>query len=324
MQEFDLIKKYFKPLTNGAKAAQELDDDVAVISLKTSEELVISTDTIVENVHFFADENGFNVAAKLLLTNISDLAASGATPLHYLLNFSKDQKFSEKFLRDFAAGLQETQKRYNLTLIGGDTVRSKQKFFSVTIFGVVKKGEILSRRNAAVGDLIFVSGTIGDAFLGLLEREKCQKNSAKNLLVQKFLFPNPRIELGKNLLSKKISRCAIDVSDGLLADLQHICESSKVSARIHLEKIPFSSAARKFLASNSAISELDLLSGGDDYELIFTVSKENLPKISKLQNDLKLDLTCIGSIYKNSATKKLSLLDRKNREIKIKKFGYEH
>jgi thiamine-monophosphate kinase len=322
MREFDLIRKYFLPLTNGNKAAQKLSDDVARISLKADEELVVSTDTIVENVHFFANENASNIAAKLLLTNLSDIAAAGATPLYYTLNFAKDAKFSKEFLRDFSAGLQKTQKLYKIDLIGGDTVSSKNKFFSITIFGAVKKGKILLRANAKNGDLIFVSGSIGDAFLGLVE--KSANNKKNSALTQRFLSPTPRIELGKKLLEKKLSNCAIDVSDGLLSDLRHICESSNLSAEIYLEKIPLSISAKNFLEKNPHISKLDLLSGGDDYELIFTADKKNLTKILELQKSLKLDLTCIGSITKNSNINKIKLLNAQNREIKIKKFGYEH
>lgn len=321
MREFDIIQRYFKPLTNNCKAARNLEDDTAIISLKKDEELVVSSDTIVENIHFFANESGFNIAAKLLLSNLSDIAAAGATPNYYTLNFSKDEKFDENFIKDFARGLKSVQNNYGISLIGGDTVKSKQKFFSITIFGTVKKGKNLNRNKANIGDAIFVSGNIGDAFLGLLERKKSTKNSD---LIKRFLAPTPRIELGEKLIAQGISNCAIDISDGLLADLQHICSASKVSAEIYFDKIPLSMSAEKYLRKNSKIKKIDLLSGGDDYELIFTVPQTKLKKVEKLEKDLQLKLTHIGNITAKAQKSKLTLLDENLKQIKIDKFGYEH
>ncbi len=316
MQEFQLINKIFKPLTEGHEASRNLADDVAKISPKKNEELVISKDLLVENVHFLKKDGGFKIASKLLRANLSDLAAAGATPLYYMLGFSKNKHLDKKFLHEFARGLKAVQDEFSLSLIGGDTVSSDQLFFSVTIFGSVKKGKILSRNAAKSGDLIFVSGSIGDAFLGL----SCQENFLRN----RHFFPTPRIDLGKKLLEKSLSKCAIDVSDGLLADLRHICEESKLDAQIFLDKIPLSKSAKSELIRGKA-KILDLLSGGDDYELIFSVNPKNYKKVMALSKLLKLDLTCIGE-FKNSPRKKfeISLHDQKNQKIKITKFGYEH
>ena len=319
MKEFQLIEKYFKPLTESHKAAQNLADDVAKIRLKNDEELIISTDIIVEDVHFLRQDGAFKIASKLLRVNLSDLASSGAKPLHYVLGFSKNKNTDESFFLEFARGLKSLQDEFVLCLIGGDTVSSDKLFFSVTIFGVAKKGEILSRSQAQVGDLIFVSGTIGDAFLGRT-LPNCEK-----YLRDRHFFPTPRIKLGEQLLKKKLSQCAIDISDGLLADLRHICQSSELAAEINLDQIPLSASAKKILQKNSQIKILDLASAGDDYELIFSVNPRNLQKIYRLRKALDLDLTCIGE-FKNSDDKKFSLdvYDKKNQKIQIKKFGYEH
>ncbi len=328
LEEFNLIEKFFQPLTNSCEAAQNLSDDVAKISLKKDEQLIISKDLMVQGVHFLMSDGGFTIASKLLRSNLSDLASAGATPLHYLLGFSKNSKISEKFISEFAAGLKSVQDEFGLSLIGGDTVSAKQLFFSITIFGVAKKSKNLARGNAKDGDLIFVSGSIGDAYLGLQalnnKVEIADKKSLKYFLDRHF-FPTPRINLGQRLLTKNISKCAIDVSDGLFADLKHICESSKLSAEIYQNKIPLSVEARKILQKNSKISVLDLSSAGDDYELIFTVEKKKAKEVEALGRELKLDLTCIGEL-KNSANKKfeISLFDEKNKKIKIKKYGYEH
>ncbi len=320
MKEFHLIEKYFKPLTKSCKAAQNLADDVAKINLKKDEELVISKDLFVEDVHFLRIDGGFKIASKLLRTNLSDLASSGAKPLHYMLGFSKNDYTDEKFLREFSRGLKSVQDEFGLCLIGGDTVKSEKLFFSVTIFGIAKKGKILSRNQAKKDDLIFVSGAIGDAFLG-----RCFKKLSATELQERHFFPTPRINLGKKLLEKKLSRCAIDVSDGLIADLNHICTASKLAAEIHLNHLPISTAAQKFLQKNSQIKIGDLISGGDDYELIFAVNPKDRKKISDLSKSLKLDLTCIGA-FKESSNKKfnVTLFNEKNRKIIIKKTGYEH
>lgn len=328
MKEFEIIEKFFRPLTNDHKAAHRLSDDVAKITPKTGYELVISKDLFCEDVHFLYRDGGFKIAAKLLRSNLSDLAAAGAEPLYYLLGFSKNKSLDEKFLREFARGLRITQDEFGLCLIGGDTVSSEKLFFSITIFGQVKKGEILSRDAAEDGDLIFVSGAIGDAFLGLklsgLALMKISKKDEAYLLNRHFL-PTPRIKLGKFLLSKKLSKCAIDVSDGLLADLNHIALESKLDADLWLDKIPFSRAAKNFLMKNSNFNFLDLLTGGDDYELIFTAKPQNQQKIFTLAKALKLDVSCIGR-FKKAAEKKsrITLFDAQNKKIKITKLGYEH
>jgi len=327
MHEFQIIEKFFKPLSKAHKAAQNLADDVAKISLKKDEELVISKDAFVEDVHFLLKDGGFKIASKLLRTNLSDLAAAGATPLYYMLGFSKNNNTDEKFIKEFARGLKSVQDEFGLCLIGGDTVSSKTLFFSITIFGAIKKGKTLSRNQAKNGDLIFVSGAIGDAGLGLVNYQlPVTSYQLKNdYLLNRHFFPTPRIELGQKLLEKKLSHCAIDVSDGLLADLSHICQSSKLDAEIFLEEIPLSKSAKDFLKNNPKKNPLDLLSSGDDYELIFATNPKDEKKISQLAKDLKLDLTCVGK-FKKSVDKKftITLRDKNNDKITIKKLGYEH
>ena len=323
MPEFSIIEKYFKPLTNGQKAARGLRDDVAKIALKKDEELVISKDMFVENVHFLTSDGAHKIAAKLLLRNLSDIAASGAKPLYYVLGFGKTKKCDEKFFSEFARGLKEVQNQFGISLIGGDTANCREMFFSITIFGVVKKNKILSRDGAKNGDLIFVSGNIGDAHKGLqIKLAKQDKNlsaAQKKYFLERHFFPTPRIKLGEELLKKNLSSCAIDISDGLLADLRHICESSKLDGEINLEQIPF------YLQNLKTAQKLDLIGGGDDYELLFAVNPKDLKKIAQLEKTLKIKLSCIGA-FKKPANKKpaITLHDLENKKIPIKKFGYEH
>lgn len=324
--EFSIIDEFFKPLTNGAAASQNLADDVAKISLKQDEELVVSQDIIVEDVHFLKKDGGFKIASKLLRTNLSDLAASGAKPLYYMLGFAKNNTLDKKFYADFALGLKDVQDQFKLSLIGGDTVKTSEKlFFSVTIFGSIKKGKILSRKNAKDGDIIFVSGNIGDAAIGLLlsKGSEIYSGTKKDYFLTKHFFPTPQIKLGQKLVEKDISRCAIDVSDGLLADLKHICQESNLSAFINQNDIPISiQISKKSLPKN--ISLLDLISAGDDYELIFTAKKSAEKKILQLAKSLKIRITAIGYLKKTTKNPDVIMLDSNDKKINFSKYGYQH
>ncbi|MBU6339035.1 MAG: thiamine-phosphate kinase [Rickettsiales bacterium] len=331
ISEFQIIEQFFKPLTKGCKASLELCDDVAEISLLKNQQLVVSKDMMVENVHFLFADGGFKIASKLLRSNLSDIASSGAKPCYYMLGFSKNSKIDRNFLKEFASGLKSVQDEFNIKLIGGDTVSSDQLTFSITIFGVIENNKKLSRNKAKSGDLIYVSGIIGDAYLGFNSHKYQLTKEDKNYLLNRHFFPTPRIELGQKLAKLNLSKCAIDVSDGLLADLKHICQSSKLEAKIYSDKIPFSKAAKKILQKNNIFSEL--VSGGDDYELIFTINKKYQKKIAALSKELKLDLTCIGEMFcplvepvetKDKNFYEIKILDKENKKLRIKKYGYEH
>lgn len=316
MQEFELIEKIFKPLSD-KKSSFNLNDDIARISLKTDEELIVSKDLLIENTHFLRDDCGYKIAKKSLLSNLSDIASSGATPIYYMLGFGKNNNLNNNFYKNFAKGLEEIQKEFKIKLIGGDTVNSKEIVISITIFAKTKKNKILLRNNAKSDDLIFVSGFIGDSYLGL-------KNKENKYFHDRHFFPSPRINLGEKLLKNNLSKCAIDISDGFFLDLQRVCKSSKLTAEIFLNKIPISLEAKKHLKNNK-ITIFDLLSGGEDYELIFTANKKNKEKILQLAKNLKINLTCVGNFKKTLDNKcNINLLDDKNNHIEIKKLGYEH
>lgn len=323
--EFSIINEFFKPLTNSVAAAQSLADDVAKISLKKGEELVISKDMIVEDVHFLRKDGGYKIASKFLRSNLSDIAAAGAKPLYYVLGFSKDDKMDKLFFKEFARGLKESQDEFGLCLIGGDTVKTSGKlFFSITIFGIVKKNQNLLRKNGKNGDIIFVSQNIGDAAIGLMLAQGLKFDFSadeKKYFLTRHFFPTPRIKLGQALVSQKISRCAIDISDGLLADLRHICEESKLSAFIYQDKIPLT-VTKKTLPKN--ISSLDLISAGDDYELIFTAKKSAEKKILQLAKALKIKITAIGYLKNDKKPPNVTILDKNDKPINFSKYGYQH
>lgn len=341
MLEFEFINKILLPLTQNSKLikknpSQNLEDDVALINFNKDSDLIISKDIFIEDVHFLKSDGAEKIASKLLLTNLSDIASSGGKPLYYMMGFTKNSTLDGNFYQEFGKALKILQQKYKLFLIGGDTSNSAKLFYSITIFGKVKKNKILSRKNAKNGDLIFVSNSIGEAFLGLDIKLKNLKKLEKyqQKLIDKHFYPQPRIELAQKLISQNLSQCATDISDGLIADLSNICKASKLNAEIYLSQIPFSNEAKIYLKNNPKINLLELLSGGDDYELIFAVNPKNLDKINALSKKLNLKLTCIGKFFEKSNYQKNKNFNvflfpneqNKSQEnlIAISKKGYEH
>jgi thiamine-monophosphate kinase len=323
--EFEIINKYFLPLTNKSKASGALKDDAALVLVSLGKELVISKDLMIEDVHFSKSDGAYNIACKLLKSNLSDLAASGAKPKYYMLGFSQKNP-DEEFIKEFCRGLKDVGDEFKIDLIGGDSVRVPNKLcFSITIFGEVPKGKSLVRKNAKAQDLIFVSGDIGDAFLGLKllqEKISCDDKTNYQYLINRHLQPTPRIKLGMELVKQNI-KSAIDVSDGFLADLKHICETSKLDAIINQDDIPISKSAKSALLENN-IDSSELLSGGEDYELIFTAKKSNEKKIEDLAKKLGLKITKVGYLQKAKSTPKIELLDKDGKNVKILKYGWQH
>lgn len=322
MKEFEIINKYFKKLTLSNPAADGLNNDVANFSIENDRQLVVSKDVMVEDVHFKRVYGGSKVAHKLLTSNLSDLASAGASPHSYMIGFTKDDDLDEVFLSSFCSKLSELSKKHNISLIGGDTTSSNAGlFFSLTIFGTCPKNKILSRSGGCDEDLIFVSGNIGDSYVGLkiLQNKIDVKNiNIKDYFLEKHYYPEPRLSLGSKLIERNLSNTAIDVSDGLFADLNHICQNSNLGANIFLEKIPVSRYVKTL-----SLDIMKLLSGGEDYELIFTTKRGNREKILNLANELELKITEIGFLSKNN-DREIKLFDQSNRLVKIKKYGYEH
>ena len=318
MDEFDLIKTYFLPLASEGEPSFGLKDDVACWSPPLGHSIVLSKDIMVSGVHFFEDENPENIAKKLLRVNLSDLASSGARPHGYLLGLMLDKDADNNWLKAFARGLKADQDDFGITLFGGDTVKSPHALcLSLTVIGSVKGNDKLSRDGAKVGDNIYVTGAIGDAALGLL----CLKGDLPmdDYLVQRLRLPDPRLNVGQALLNLGI-KAAIDVSDGLLGDLEHILKASNVGAKIEKLKIPLSKPASRFFSFSNKYWD-QILGGGDDYELLFTGPIELDNKIKDLGKTLDVPITKIGTIIEN---KKLQLLDPKGEEEQINVKGYNH
>lgn len=318
--EFERIDEYFAPLAADFPGALGLSDDAALISLEPGHSLVVTTDTIVEGVHYIGDEGADLIARKLLRVSLSDLASMGATPHAYTLNIALPEKVSDDWLARFVEGLRRDQAEYKIHLAGGDSVSTTGPVvLTATLYGIVPDGQALRRNGARIGDGIYVSGTIGDGALGLMvargsvdlpDREQVME------IVDRYRLPRPRIALGGRLTG--IATAAADVSDGLLADLGHIADTSKVGAEIELSQIPLSSGARQLLDGQSGLMEA-IVAGGDDYELIFTSAEDEA--VRQLSNEIGLPISRIGRIVEGRGVK---ALDAQGNRVPIEKQGFRH
>lgn len=316
--EFDLIAKLLAPLAHGDDRALGLLDDAAVIPQITGRDTVVSTDTLVAGIHFLMTEPADVIARRLLRVNLSDIAAMGAEPSAYFLNLTLSGEVDDDWLAAFASGLQADQQAYGLKLLGGDTTRSPGPLtLSVTILGEAPMGEVIRRDTARPDDLVFVSGTIGDAGLGL---QRLQDGAgADDPLVQRYQIPEPRVALGTAL--RGIASAMADVSDGLLADLGHICTASGLGATVSLPAIPVSDAARSALGGEAARA-VTLLTSGDDYELVFAVPPELADAAREAARNAGVAISEIGRL--ESGTGAVTVTDRDGRDITPKRAGYTH
>jgi thiamine-monophosphate kinase len=319
MDEFGFISALLAPLAKGQKGALGLKDDAAVLGVPRGYELVVTKDALCEGVHFIGDEPAGLIARKLLRVNLSDLAAMGAKPWGYFLALMLPASVGPAWLGDFAAGLGRDQKEFVIALMGGDTTCTKGPLsLSVTALGLVPSGKALRRSGAKKGDGIYVSGTIGDAALGLqvasfkLQAETC------NFFLQRYRLPQPRLKLGQRL--RGIASACMDISDGLAQDLEHICTASGVGAEIDWPAVPLSSQARAALESIGNPYEI-VLAGGDDYELLFTVPPGAERKLQAVAKSSEVPLTCIGRVVSGSGVR---VLDAAQKEIMLARKGYRH
>lgn len=272
--EFGQIARLFRPLTNGAPEALGLLDDAAAIPSRPGFDLIITKDAMVEGVHFLPGEAPDLIARKLLRVNLSDLAAKGADPYGYFLATAWTPGFGWPERQAFAEGLRIDGEAYGLTLLGGDTVSTPGPLtLSLTMLGWTPNGAMIRRGGARAGDLICVSGVIGDGWLGL-KAARGELPDSDGYLAARYRLPSPRVEL-RELLRAHASAAA-DVSDGLIADAGHLGEASGLAVRLELDRLPLSAAARTWLAAQDdrAGALRDLASGGDDYEIVCTVRPE--------------------------------------------------
>lgn len=290
-----MIDALLKPLSRGFPGALDLADDAALVDCKAGHQLVIAKDAMVADVHFLSDDPPERIARKLLRVNLSDLAAMGASPLGYLTAIARPRDLSAGFLESFAAGLAADQREYEVHLLGGDTVSTSGPLvLSLTILGYVPEGQALRRNGARPGDRIYVSGTLGDAALGLrVLRGLAATEDEAFALVDRYQLPRPRLGLGAGL--RTLAHAAIDVSDGLLADLGHIATESGVGMDIDATRLPLSRFARSLPGARDAA-----LTGGDDYELAFTVPPERAAEAEEKARATGTTITWIGEVRAGS------------------------
>jgi thiamine-monophosphate kinase len=298
--EEKLIARYFRPLAT-SPGAFGLADDAAIVTPPPGCDLVLTTDGVIAGVHFFADDPPDAIGRKALRMNLSDLAAKGASPIGFLMSIALPAGFEEAWVAAFAAGLGEDAAHYGCPLLGGDTDRTPGPIaISMTAFGTVPHGKMVRRATAKAGESILLTGTIGDAALGVLLRR--DKNLAKSgrlpdalsaHLEQRYLLPLPRNALADAVLQN--ASAAMDISDGLAGDLAKLCRASAVAAEIDVAKVPLSDAARAAVAAEPALIET-ALTGGDDYEILLTVAPQKLSAFRAAAQKAGVAVTEIGRV----------------------------
>lgn len=317
MHEYQLIKDYFLDLSSNNKTSLKLNDDV---SFDRSKQLVISVDTYVEGVHFINFKKPDLVIKKILRSSISDLICKGVEPKYYYISGSGNSKsFSSFNLKKISKSLKQEQKKYKILLSGGDTVFSNKLSFSITSVGFSKK--IVLRNKAKLNDDIYVTGNLGESFAGLMIlKKKINTNKfLKKYFLNKYYLPNLHLKFIKKLLS--FANTSIDISDGLVADLEKLLNKQKLSYKLYLNDIPISQNLKKLIALKK-LNKASFISKGDDYEILFTARPSKSRIVSKTAKSLGIKISRIGKIC--SKFKKSQFIDEKGKKITINNKGYSH
>ncbi|MBL09763.1 MAG: thiamine-phosphate kinase [Acidiferrobacteraceae bacterium] len=319
MNEFELIERYFVRANQSDNIRIGIGDDAAVLSVEKGKELVVATDTLVEGIHFSREQAASSLGHKTLAVNLSDLAAMSANPSWVTLNLVLPPDLHEQWVGEFARGFLGLADRFKVALVGGDTSCGPLSM-TATVGGWVTKGQASSRSGACAGDTIYVSGTLGDAALGLdlARRGEISFRDRNNIFLKKLMWPEPRILLGDKLRS--VATSIIDISDGLMADLDHILsQSGDLGGLLYEDKIPINVAALQSYSRRDCTKFA--LSGGDDYELCFTVPPEKGNLFETLIEEVDTNVTAIGIIDSNPGIRVFDLNDRR---VDISKMGYLH
>ena len=318
MNEFDIIAEIFAPLANHP-GAFGLKDDAAVIPPRPGFDLVVTTDQVAEGTDFFKHDPADSIAKKALLVNLSDLAAKGAGPKYYLLNLSLPQGMTREWLERFAAGLLEVQNAHDVSLLGGDTSATEGPLaIAITAFGFVPQGHMIRRSGAKPGDGVYVTGQIGDSGGGLaiFKREKHTLDEAqRDHLIARYRVPQPPLDFGPALIG--CATAAVDVSDGLIADLGHLASASGVGITINAEAIPRSDALRAFWGDDIA-AIIRAATAGDDYQIAFTADPAREKDIMNFAKDVTV--TRIGTVGAGQGVE----LRHAGRPVTMAKTGYRH
>ncbi len=318
--EDDLIARYFRPLATDPGAFGLIDD--AALLNHTGDDLIVTTDAIVEGVHFLPDDPPDTIARKALRVNLSDLAAKGAVPAGFVLTLAlRDAK--EQWLAPFARALGEDAAVFDCPVLGGDTVSTPGPLMiSITAFGRVPPGRMVRRTGAKPGDRIAVTGSIGDAALGLriLKRQiEGLDTSSREFLIQRYRVPQPRNALAAAI--REHASAAMDVSDGLAGDLAKLCIASGISASIDLMDVPLSAQARALVAKGSSSMEA-IVSGGDDYEVVCAIPENRWDSFLAAARQVNVQVTGIGKVETGAAAPRF--LDAAGNPLALKRLSYSH
>jgi thiamine-monophosphate kinase len=319
--EDKLIQRFFAPIATHP-GALGLADDCAFITPPPGHDLVLKTDAIIGGVHFFADDAAQTIASKALRVNLSDLAAKGAKPLGFLLSLALPQDIKDNWLVNFAEGLRSDAVLYGCPLFGGDTDRTPGPLtVSVAMFGSVPEGTMVRRAGASPGDRVFVTGTIGDAALGLAVRNGKDfklSDAQRQHLIARYLLPQPRNALAEAV--RRHASAAMDVSDGLAGDFAKLCRVSKVAATVEAAAVPLSDAARAVIAADPAMLEV-ALTGGDDYEIVCTVPANKADSFRAAAAAGKVPVTEIGAIEPGEGAR---FLDKTGAPLTFARASFSH
>lgn len=317
LSEFSLIQQYFSSIGTAPGVVLGVGDDCAVLDVPEGQQLVVTVDTLVAGVHFPVTASPGDIAHRSLRVNLSDIAAMGAEPRWFTLALTLPEA-NEDWVKAFSQALADDASAFGCALVGGDTTAGPLTI-SIQLFGVVSKGKALTRGGAQVGDSIFVSGSLGEgaAALSLFDTSDTSVEIERDRLLKRFYRPEPRLKEG--LLLRNLASAALDISDGLIADLGHIVEASGLGADIEVERLPIKSWL-KCLAEASLVTQW-ALSGGDDYELCFTVPEKSCGVVESLIAEGKLSACCIGKISKQPGVR---CFNEQGNLVDIVKTGYQH
>ncbi|MES2984542.1 MAG: thiamine-phosphate kinase [Pseudomonadota bacterium] len=316
MAERDRIARYFAPLTIAEPGSFHLTDDAALLTPPPGQQLIITTDSVIQGIHVLDAASPAHYAQKLVRRNLSDLAAMGATPWRYSINLHSSTATDDAWFATFAATLAAEQAAFGMALIGGDSTSGGNIIHAgMTCIGLIA-GAPLRRHGAQHGDDLYVSGTIGDAALALTLLQ--QKLPLADAFAQRYHAPEPRLALGHMLRS--IATAALDVSDGLLVDTGQLCRASNVGATVIRDAVPLSAQAQKMLQQHAALWPV-ILNGGDDYELCFTAPVSARTTLANVAQELALPLTRIGTITTGTT---VQLQDKNGAPVALDHAGWEY
>ena len=317
MHEFDIIRKYFSKLSLDNKSSLNLNDDVF---FDRSKKLVISVDTYIYKSHFFDFKNPDLVIKKILRSSISDLICKGVKPKYYFISGSGNEKtFIKSNLKKISQSLKQEQKKFKIHVSGGDTVFSNK--LSFTIISVGFSSNIIFRNRAKADDDIYVTGNLGDSYIGLkiLKKKLSLKKNLNEYFLKKYYLPELHISLTKKLFN--FANTSIDISDGLFADLDKLINKQKLSYKVNMSNIPISKNLKKIIFSKK-LNKINLVSKGDDYQILFTASKKKSRIIKRTSKSLGIKISKIGNI--SSGAQKSQIINEKGNKIDIKNKGHFH